>query len=78
MFGISGIEFLVIFVIALLAVGPKQLPDIMRFFGKLYRQGRVFFRKYRDFVDDALFDAERLAEKAEKMIADEEKKNGHE
>ncbi|MGN0904717.1 MAG: twin-arginine translocase TatA/TatE family subunit [Alphaproteobacteria bacterium] len=68
MFGISGTEFIVIFVVALLVVGPKQLPDVMRFCGRVYRHLNRAWRRYRDIVDDALYDADRLAEKAERAL----------
>lgn len=71
MFGISGTEFIVIFVVALLVVGPKQLPDVMRFCGRVYRHLNRAWRRYREIVDDALYDADRLAEKAEQALHQE-------
>ncbi len=71
MFGISGTEFIVILVVALLVVGPKQLPDVMRFCGRVYRQLNRAWRRYREIVDDALYDADRLAEKAERALNQE-------
>jgi Tat protein translocase TatB subunit len=38
MFGIGGPELIIIFVVALLAVGPKRLPEIARALGKAYRE----------------------------------------
>ena len=38
MFGIGGPELIVIFIVALLAVGPQRLPEIARALGKAYRE----------------------------------------
>jgi Tat protein translocase TatB subunit len=38
MCGISGFEFVVILVIALLVLGPDKIPEILRFFGGVMRQ----------------------------------------
>jgi len=38
MFGIGGPELIIIFVVALLAVGPQRLPEIARALGKAYRE----------------------------------------
>lgn len=38
MCGISGFEFVVILVIALLVLGPEKIPEILRFFGGVMRQ----------------------------------------
>lgn len=77
MFGISGVEFALIFIVVLIVVGPKQLPDVLRAVGRLYRKLNLFIRKYQQIIDDTLYDSERLADKAEKMIAskEEEKKD---
>ncbi|MEZ5379497.1 MAG: hypothetical protein R2733_23555 [Acidimicrobiales bacterium] len=40
MFGIGGGEFLVIALVALIAVGPEQLPSVMRKFGNYVAQLR--------------------------------------
>ena len=38
MFGIGGPELIIIFIVALLAVGPRRLPEIARALGKAYRE----------------------------------------
>ena len=38
MCGISGFEFVIILVIALLVLGPEKIPEILRFFGGVMRQ----------------------------------------
>lgn len=75
MFGISGTEFLVIAVIALICVGPKQMPMLFRQLGRFYRQVRRFICLYRTAIDDALYDADVLADKAEKMLNSRNEKN---
>ena len=68
MFGISSTEFAVIMVIALLMVGPKQLPDVLRILGRLYRKLNYFIKNASQVIDDALYDSDRIAEKAEKAL----------
>ena len=62
MFGISSAEFAVILVIALLVVGPKQLPEVLRTFGRVYRKLNHFVRKASQVVDDIMYDADKIAE----------------
>lgn len=68
MFGISPAEFAVIAVILLIAVGPKQLPDVLRMFGRAYKKLNLFVRNASQLIDDTLYDSERLADKAEKYL----------
>lgn len=75
MFGISGSEFAVILIIALAVVGPEQLPDVLRAVGRAYRAVQRFWRKWHNAVDDVLYDADKLADRAEKLLT-EEKKDG--
>jgi sec-independent protein translocase protein TatB len=58
MFGISGLELLVIAVVALVVIGPKDLPRAMRAFG--YWSGKVTrtAREFRRQFDEALREAE--------------------
>ena len=70
MFGISGIEFLVILVVTLICVGPKQMPAALRGAGRCYRRLRRLTNACRTAVDDALYDSELLADKAEKFLND--------
>ncbi len=74
MFGISGSEFIVVLIVALIVVGPKQLPDVLRVCGRGYRGLRRFWRKWQNVVDDALYDADKLADRAERLLI--EKKDG--
>ena len=48
MFGIGGAELLVVFVFALLFIGPKKLPELARGLGKGIRE----FQKAKDDLFD--------------------------
>ena len=50
MFGIGTHEMIVILIIALIVIGPKQLPEIARMLGK----GMAVLRKARDELTDEL------------------------
>lgn len=76
MFGISSAEFAVILVIALLIVGPKQMPDVLRTAGRMYKKLNRFVRKSSQVIDDIMYDADRIADKAEQALtAGTEKKD---
>ncbi len=68
MFGISSAEFAVVLVVALLIVGPKQLPDVLRTCGRTYRKLNHFIKKVSQVIDDVMYDADRIAEKTEKTL----------
>jgi Tat protein translocase TatB subunit len=51
MFGIGMQELLVIFVIALLVLGPKRLPEIARALGKGVREFRKATSEIKESVD---------------------------
>lgn len=70
MFGISGVEFSVILLVALIVVGPKQLPELLKSAGRLYRAFNRFVLKYRRVLDDALYDADEQAEKIRDALND--------
>ena len=63
MFGISSAEFAVIVLIAVLVVGPKQLPQVLRTAGRAYRKLNRFLRKMSQVIDDAMYDADKIADK---------------
>ena len=52
MFGIGGPELIVIFIVALLAVGPKRLPEIARALGKAYREFERSLDDVRQNLED--------------------------
>lgn len=68
MFGISGAEFAVIVVIAMLAVGPKQMPQVLRASGRAYRKLNRFVKKTSQVIDDIMYDADKIADKAERAL----------
>jgi sec-independent protein translocase protein TatB len=65
MFGIAWSELVVIAVVALVAVGPKDLPRLMRAFGhyagKLRRMAGEFQRQFEDAMREAELEEVRKA-----------------
>jgi sec-independent protein translocase protein TatB len=57
MFDIGGVEILVIAVVAILVVGPKDLPGLLRGIGRVTRQARAMLsdvqRQFHDALDEA-------------------------
>ncbi len=62
MFGIGGTEMLVIFVVALIVFGPKDLPRAMRSAGAMMQTFNRVSGQYRRQFEQALRDAEREME----------------
>ncbi len=52
MCGVSGVEFAVILVVAVIFLGPDRLPDMMRSLGKLARELRKITDEFSDVRDD--------------------------
>lgn len=61
MFDIAWTELLVVAVIAIIVVGPKELPGMLRAFGKTFGQIRRTAREFQNTFNDALREAERQA-----------------
>ena len=65
MFGIGMTELLVIFVVALLFLGPKRLPDLARSLGRglaeFRRASTDIRREFMDVAEDARIDPKDLA-----------------
>ena len=59
MFDIGWSEILVIAVVAIIVVGPKELPRMLRAFGKTMGQVRRTANDFRRQFDEALREAER-------------------
>jgi Tat protein translocase TatB subunit len=59
MFGIGMPELLVIFVVALIVLGPKRLPDVAKALGK----GLAEFRKATSDLTDELRNAQSMIER---------------
>ncbi len=58
MFGIDSFEFLVIAVVALVVIGPKDLPRVMRVVGGWVGKGRAMSRHLRSGFDTMMREAE--------------------
>jgi len=58
MFGIDGIEFLIILIIMIVVVGPKDLPKMMRAFGQATTKMRKTALEFRRHFDEAMREAE--------------------
>ncbi|MEO1105178.1 MAG: Sec-independent protein translocase protein TatB [Pseudomonadota bacterium] len=61
MFDIAWTEILIVATIAIIVVGPKELPGMLRAFGKTFSQVRRTAREFQSTFNDALRDAERQA-----------------
>jgi sec-independent protein translocase protein TatB len=62
MFGIRGIELVVIVVVALIVFGPKELPKAMRSAGAIMRTINRVSGEFRSQFDQALREPERELE----------------
>jgi len=71
MFGIDSIELLVIAVVALLVIGPKDLPRLMRTVGHWVGRARGVARHFRSGFDAMIREAE-LEELEKKWRAENE------
>lgn len=58
MFDIGWTEMMVVAVVAILFVGPRELPGMLRTFGKMIRKVRGLAGDFQRQFDDALKDAE--------------------
>ena len=58
MFGIDSSEFLLIAVVALVVIGPKDLPRVMRLVGGWVGRGRAMTRHLRSGFDTMMREAE--------------------
>jgi sec-independent protein translocase protein TatB len=58
MFGIDSPELLVIAVVALVVIGPKELPSLLRSWGKWMSQMRGMASEFRGHVDEMVRQSE--------------------
>jgi sec-independent protein translocase protein TatB len=72
MFGIDSGELLVIAVVALVVIGPKDLPRVMRVIGQWVGQARGMARHFRSGIDTMIRESE-LADMEKKWQADNER-----
>ncbi len=68
MFGIGMPELIVIFVIALVVIGPQKLPDLARALGK----GLAEFKRATEDFKQSVQDESRVVEDKEKLSQAEE------
>jgi sec-independent protein translocase protein TatB len=59
MFDIGMMEMMVVGVLALIVVGPKELPKLLRTAGGLMRKARELTAEFRDGVETLAAEAER-------------------
>lgn len=67
MFGIDSAEILIIAIVALVVIGPKDLPRVMRTLGNFLGKARGMARHFRSGIDTMIREAE--LEDMEKMWA---------
>ncbi len=58
MFGIGWSEILLTVIVALVVIGPKDLPGALYSLGKMSRKGYAFSRSFRKAFDDLMKEAE--------------------
>src|SRR5436305_12220488 len=72
MFGIDSSELLVIFLVALVGIGPKDLPRVMRPVGHWVGRARGMASHFRAGVDNMIRESE-LADMEKKWKAENER-----
>ena len=72
MFGIDSGEILIIAVVALVVIGPKDLPRVMRTVGSFVGRARGMAKHFRSGLDTMMREAE-LEEMEKKWQADNER-----
>jgi sec-independent protein translocase protein TatB len=75
MFDIGGGEFIVIGIVALIAIGPKELPTVLRtvgrYMGKVKRMSAEFQGQFQDALREAdMADLKQHAEDLKSSVAD--------
>ena len=58
MFGIDSSELLIVAIVALLVIGPKDLPRVMRHVGEWVGRARGMARHFRSGIDSMMREAE--------------------
>ncbi|NRA43905.1 MAG: twin-arginine translocase subunit TatB [Oligoflexales bacterium] len=80
MLGIGFVELCVIIVVALVFVGPKKLPEMMKQAGKFFVQVRRMTTDVKSTMDEVIHEAEQEIRKEERehltklIVSDENKK----
>lgn len=72
-FGLSGIELLVILVVGLLVIGPRDLPPLVRGVVALWRKLQLLAHEFQTAFEDMAneMDAKKYAEEIKNKILDE-------
>jgi sec-independent protein translocase protein TatB len=71
-FGVDSSEFLIVAVIALLFIGPKELPNVMLKLGRFIGKARGYARHFTSGIENAMREAE-LEEMEKKWRAENER-----
>ncbi len=71
MFDIASTEFLLVLLIALVVIGPKDLPKLLRFVGKWVAKARGVMAQFRSGFDELIRESE-LKEMEEKWKKENE------
>lgn len=58
MFGLDSGEFLVIVVVAIVVIGPKDLPRVLYKIGQVVAKGRAMSRHFRSGIDTMIREVE--------------------
>jgi sec-independent protein translocase protein TatB len=69
---VSSGEFMLVALLALLVIGPKDLPKVLRVVGKWVGKARGFAQQFRSGFDDMMRESE-LKEMEEKWRAENER-----
>lgn len=72
MFDIGWSEFLVIIVVILIVVGPKDLPRILRTFGQWSGKAKSYARDFQRTIEEAADESEMAAIRKEIEVANRE------
>lgn len=72
MFGIGMTELVIILVIALIVIGPNNLPEIARALGKGYAEFQKIFREAKDSINEDVSDISRSVKDWKGKTRDEE------
>jgi sec-independent protein translocase protein TatB len=76
MFGIGFTEFAIILVIALIAIGPEKLPEIMKVLGKAFGEFKKATQELKKTVDETTKDVEEEFAVEEVLKLEEEERPG--
>lgn len=58
MFDLGWTEMVVIVIVAILIIGPKELPAVLRTIGKWVAKARALAREFQDSVNEAIRESE--------------------